>query len=141
MSDFRFGVSGSTTQAAEIRHPKSGIQLFHPIPMRFRLRNNEEMQIGQFLIGNAVRHTRWDVEAFRRIYGNALAVHLESGGAEQDIEKLLSMLVEVGFFGSAGRHRFLYHAEAVRFEEVPALAAVAPLIVFGVVECPFQVCS
>lgn len=44
------------------------------------------------------------------------------------------MLVVVWFFRGAGRHRFLDHTQAVGLEQVPALALVAPFIMFGIVE-------
>ena len=79
----------------------------------------------------------WDMDTFKGIDDDVLTVYFESGRTLQYEEKLLGLLVKVGRLRSAGRHHFLDDAEVVGFEQVPALAILAPLVVFDVVEGSF----
>lgn len=92
------------------------------------------MQGAQPLVENTMLGTGWDVDAFRGIHRDLLPFHFKSGGTQKDVKKLLGVLVVVRFFRGAGRHHFLDHTQAIGFEQVPALALVTPLIMFGVVK-------
>lgn len=78
--------------------------------MGFRLRDEQEMQVGFTIVLDAVFGAFRDVDRLTGINSFHFSFDLKSSRTRQDIEYLLRMVVVMQLFGSAGRHAFLYHA-------------------------------
>ncbi len=81
-----------------------------PIPVRRRLRNNQEMNLVARFIFHLMRCARWNPNPFSRTQNNGAAIHFHDRFAREHVEKLLRAMVEVANLRRARRHALLDHA-------------------------------
>ena len=105
----------SNSHFLKLSYLTAGRQTLYPVPVGFRLGDDQKMEVAHAFVCDAVFCPCGKMDALGRIDSDGLSFHFKSGRTQKDVKKLLGMLVEMGRFGSAGRHRFLYHAEAVGF--------------------------
>ena len=78
--------------------------------MRWRLRNDQEMNIVARLISHLVRCARRNPNPFAGRQNNRTAIHFHRGLAREHVEELLRLMVEVANLRRARRHALLNYA-------------------------------
>jgi len=102
-----------------------------PIPVRRRLRNNEEMNLFTRVIPNLMRCSGGNPNPLASIQLHQTATHFHKGLAREHVEELLRVMVEVANLRRARRHALLNHAELRVPYQVPTIATVTPDVVLG----------
>lgn len=99
--------------------------------MAGRLAGDEKARGGVAAIDGLMRLAWRDFDSLSRVEDVVLVLDFERELAFEDVEELAGVDVMVARLGCAGRHALFDDAEAGCADEVPAVAVVAPGIVFG----------
>jgi len=101
------------------------------IPVRRRLRNNQEMNLITRVIPHLVRCARRDPHPLPRSEHRQLAIHLHDGLTRKHVEELLRVMMKVPNLGRARRHALLNYAQLRILYQMPAITMAAPDVMLG----------
>jgi addiction module HigA family antidote len=81
-----------------------------PIPMGWRLRDNEKMNLFAGVISHLMRGSRRNPKSLAGSQNNRIALHFHDGLAREHIEKLLRVMMEMANLRRICRHALLNYA-------------------------------
>src|SRR5579864_4407101 len=105
----------------------------HTISMTWRLRDHQEPYRCCRLISHLMARLRRNVDSLPTRQVHPAPVDLQLSLPVQNVEELLRFAVTMAYLGGLGRHLFFNNAETVVFDQMPAVAHLAPRVVLGVV--------
>ena len=100
--------------------------------MALRAGNYEEARWAIRFVAHLVRRSWRHMQSLTHLQQVKLSFHFHHRLAREHVKELPRTMVAVADFPSACWHVLLDHAQVVALEQMPAIAGVAPGIVFGI---------
>jgi hypothetical protein len=109
---------------------KGGLLSGDPVAVAWWLRYNKKLDGRGRKVGNLMLLLRWNVQTLASPQSAFLSLNFHYRLTGENKKELLRFLVKVPGLTAAGRHTLLNHAKAAVIQQVPAIADLAPNIVF-----------
>ena len=103
----------------------------HAVAVTGWLRDDQKFQVSVRIVQHLMRHVGRHCDALMRVQLVLCAVQFKQGNAPQNKKELTCRAMIMPDFGCVRGHSFVNHAERRIFDEMPAIANLAPDVMFG----------